>query len=187
MSSTFYYFFLKTQTINLILVTTRLPSHIAAAKRIMERGLQVDCLNTHFSCDLTFESNLNYVLRFMVKNISFSEEYNLFEYNQLPYQIDRKVVGANWITLPAGKFTLRHDESSKQSTCQLECDIRHDAFISHDPSSPDPNYSAIAPLRILSFDIECAGRRGVFPEPQVDPVIQIANMVTIQGIEYECV
>ncbi len=35
----------------------------------------------------------------------------------------------------------------------------------------------IAPLRILSFDIECAGRKGVFPEPEKDPVIQIANMV----------
>lgn len=39
----------------------------------------------------------------------------------------------------------------------------------------------IAPLRILSFDIECAGRKGVFPEPEKDPVIQIANMVQVQG------
>ena len=34
--------------------------------------------------------------------------------------------------------------------------------------------------RILSFDIECAGRKGVFPEPEKDPVIQIANMVIKQ-------
>ena len=39
----------------------------------------------------------------------------------------------------------------------------------------------MAPLRILSFDIECAGRKGIFPEANVDPVIQIANMVTRQG------
>ncbi|CCU99486.1 unnamed protein product [Malassezia sympodialis ATCC 42132] len=39
----------------------------------------------------------------------------------------------------------------------------------------------MAPLRTLSFDIECAGRKGVFPDPSVDPVIQIANMVTRQG------
>jgi len=37
-------------------------------------------------------------------------------------------------------------------------------------------------LRILSFDIECAGRKGIFPEANVDPVIQIANMVTRQGV-----
>jgi DNA polymerase delta subunit 1 len=51
-------------------------------------------------------------------------------------------------------------------------------FISH---APDGEWSRLAPLRILSFDIECAGRKGIFPEAQVDPVIQIANMVTRQG------
>ena len=39
----------------------------------------------------------------------------------------------------------------------------------------------MAPVRILSFDIECAGRKGIFPEANIDPVIQIANMVTCQG------
>lgn len=42
-------------------------------------------------------------------------------------------------------------------------------------------WSKIAPIRILSYDIECAGRKGVFPEPEKDPVIQIANMVVRQG------
>jgi DNA polymerase delta subunit 1 len=39
----------------------------------------------------------------------------------------------------------------------------------------------MAPLRILSFDIECAGRKGIFPEANMDPVIQIANVVTRYG------
>ena len=43
------------------------------------------------------------------------------------------------------------------------------------------DWDKIAPIRILSFDIECAGRKGIFPEPDKDPVIQIANMVIIQG------
>jgi DNA polymerase delta subunit 1 len=47
--------------------------------------------------------------------------------------------------------------------------------------APEGEWSKIAPLRILSFDIECAGRKGIFPEAQIDPVIQIANMVTRQG------
>ena len=54
-----------------------------------------------------------------------------------------------------------------------------DKFISH---PPDGEWAKIAPLRILSFDIECAGRKGVFPEASIDPVIQIANMVTRQGL-----
>jgi DNA polymerase delta subunit 1 len=62
--------------------------------------------------------------------------------------------------------------------CLAQVLLRYDSFISH---PPDGEWSKVAPLRILSFDIECAGRKGVFPEAQVDPVIQIANMVTRQG------
>ncbi len=56
---------------------------------------------------------------------------------------------------------------------------RFQDLISHDPA--ESAWSHIAPLRILSFDIECAGRKGIFPEADKDPVIQIANMVTRQG------
>ncbi|KAG1741100.1 DNA polymerase family B-domain-containing protein [Suillus lakei] len=104
----------------------------------------------------TFESNIVYTLRFM---------------------IDTKVVGMNWIEIPAGQYKLV-SEKDKKSTCQIELKVRWDAFISH---PPEENWQKFAPLRILSFDIECAGRKGIFPEAQVDPVIQIANMVTRQG------
>jgi DNA polymerase delta subunit 1 len=83
----------------------------------------------------------------------------------------------NWIELPAGQYTIR-DEAEKLSTCQLEVDIPWDKFISH---PPEGEWSEMAPFRILSFDIECAGRKGTFPEANMDPVIQIANMVTRQG------
>jgi DNA polymerase delta subunit 1 len=57
-------------------------------------------------------------------------------------------------------------------------DVAWDKFISH---APEDEWSTVAPFRILSFDIECAGRKGIFPEPEKDPVIQIANMVIRQG------
>ncbi|KAF9245286.1 DNA polymerase family B-domain-containing protein [Melanogaster broomeanus] len=104
----------------------------------------------------TYESNIVYILRFM---------------------IDTQVVGMNWIEIPAGKYKLVSAEA-RRSTCQIELNTRWNAFISH---SPEGDWQKIAPLRILSFDIECAGRKGIFPEPSVDPVIQIANMVTRQG------
>jgi len=81
----------------------------------------------------------------------------------------------NWIEVPGGKYKLR---SRKSSTSQLEFDVRYTDFISH---APEGEWSKIAPLRILSFDIECAGRKGIFPEAEKDPVIQIANMITRQG------
>jgi len=53
-----------------------------------------------------------------------------------------------------------------------------DNIISH---APEGEWAKVAPFRILSFDIECAGRKGIFPEPDKDPVIQIANMAIQQG------
>ena len=49
------------------------------------------------------------------------------------------------------------------------------------PHEPEGEWADIAPMRILSYDIECAGRKGIFPEPEHDPVIQIAVMVQCQG------
>ncbi len=42
---------------------------------------------------------------------------------------------------------------------------------------PTGDYSALAPLRVMSMDIECCGRKGHFPEPQKDPVIQVGYRV----------
>ncbi|GAA5955930.1 hypothetical protein JCM8115_004364 [Rhodotorula mucilaginosa] len=103
---------------------------------------------------LTFESNIAYTLRFM---------------------IDHHILGMNWLELKPGRWEMT---KNKVSNCQYEIDCQHDDLISH-PAEGD--WSGIAPLRILSFDIECAGRKGIFPEPEIDPVIQIANMVTRQG------
>lgn len=95
----------------------------------------------------------------------------------LRFMIDRHIVGMNWIQLNPGTYSLRQG-SGKVSRCQIEVDCEASQITSH---APVGEWLKMAPLRILSFDIECAGRKGVFPEPGVDPVIQIANMVTRQG------
>lgn len=51
------------------------------------------------------------------------------------------------------------------------------------PRKPEGEWSKVAPLRILSFDIECQGRKGYFPEAERDPVIQIANSLSVYGDE----
>ncbi|GAA5977284.1 hypothetical protein JCM5350_002416 [Sporobolomyces pararoseus] len=103
---------------------------------------------------MTFESNIAYTLRFM---------------------IDHSIVGMNWLELKVGQWSF---VKNPLSNCQYEIECDHSAIISH---AAEGDWSNIAPLRILSFDIECAGRKGIFPEPEIDPVIQIANMVTRQG------
>ena len=49
--------------------------------------------------------------------------------------------------------------------------------------TPEGEWSALSPLRILSFDIECSGRKGLFPEARYDPVIQIGAVLTVLGEE----
>ncbi|TFK39414.1 DNA polymerase family B-domain-containing protein [Crucibulum laeve] len=131
------------------------PKSVPKVRGVFDRG---ECNFQNLFNDIvpTFESNIVFVLRFM---------------------IDTNVAGMNWIEVPAGKYKLLSGQS-KRSHCQIEFRVRWDAFISH---APEGNWSRIAPLRILSFDIECAGRKGIFPEASIDPVIQIANMVTRQG------
>jgi len=143
-----------------IKITLAIPKLIAASKRLMERG-EVKVPGIGDFVGRPFEANIDFEIRFMA---------------------DNKVVGCNWIELPAGTWKLRNSESKgesgKSSRCQLEIDVAYDKFISH---APEGEWSHVAPFRILSFDIECAGRKGIFPEPEKDPVIQIANMVVRQG------
>ncbi|KAK0123729.1 DNA-directed DNA polymerase delta [Cadophora gregata] len=104
---------------------------------------------------LTFDS-IAYVLRFM---------------------IDCKISGMSWVEVPAGNYTMI-PENERHSNCQIEAWVSFRDLIAH---KPEGEWAKMAPLRILSFDIECAGRKGIFPEANQDPVIQIANVVTRYG------
>lgn len=142
-------------------IVTALPSLVATSRRTLENGVPVPRCGS-FSFE-TYESNWAYALRYMV---------------------DRDIVGCNWVTATAGKWRARPWNSSDgkriepATHCQLEIDIWFSDLESH---APDGEWLGIAPLRILSFDIECAGRPGIFPEAEKDPVIQIANYVSLQG------
>lgn len=104
---------------------------------------------------MTFDS-IQYVLRFM---------------------IDTGISGMSWVEVPPQKYTVMH-QHERQSNCQIEAFVHYRDLIAH---SNDGEWAKMAPLRILSFDIECAGRKGVFPEANEDPIIQIANVVTRYG------
>eukprot|EP00053_Salpingoeca_punica_P017130 m.163926 g.163926 ORF g.163926 m.163926 type:complete len:1070 (-) comp17121_c0_seq2:836-4045(-) len=111
------------------------------------------------------------------KGVVTGEAYESNIELNLRFMVDKDVFGCNWIELTPGSYVLRK-EHEKKSLCQIEVDVAVDRFISH---PPEGEWLKVAPYRILSFDIECAGRKGVFPEPEIDPVIQIANMVQNLG------
>ncbi|KAF7596719.1 DNA-directed DNA polymerase delta [Aspergillus hancockii] len=95
----------------------------------------------------------------------------------LRFMIDTNISGMSWVEAKAGKYRLL-DSQQKLSNCQIEATVDYHDLIAHPPNG---EWAKMAPLRILSFDIECAGRKGIFPEPNQDPVIQIANVVTRYG------
>jgi DNA polymerase delta subunit 1 len=135
-----------------IIVT--LPNHIPILRKILETGFSFPDGATPMVYG-TYESNLPFILRFM---------------------IDIEMGGGFWLNLVAGTYTL----TRASSACQIEVDVSYLSVISLKPESA-PENSDMAPFRVLSFDIECKGRKGCFPDPEKDPVIQIANYVTIQG------
>ncbi|XP_018336700.1 DNA polymerase delta catalytic subunit isoform X2 [Agrilus planipennis] len=138
-------------------ITVALPKLVASTKRILETTTVYQPLSLHQF--VFYEANIDIDLRFMV---------------------DTKVLGCTWIELPAGKWFRRteHTERPISSACQIEGDIAWTDFIAH---NPEGEWAKVAPFRILSFDIECAGRKGIFPEPNIDPVIQIANVIQLHG------
>ncbi|ENN82217.1 hypothetical protein YQE_01407, partial [Dendroctonus ponderosae] len=99
---------------------------------------------------------------------------------QHKFMVDTHILGCVWIELPPKKWHLRTGKSlhSKISRCQVECDVSWADFIAH---APEGDWADVAQFRIHSFDIECAGRKGIFPEPNIDPIIQIANVIQLHG------
>ena len=82
----------------------------------------------------------------------------------LQFMVDVGMMGCHWCTVAALGM-----DTQAATTCQIE---RHGLTVDDLVFAPDKD--TVAPLRLLSFDLEAAGRRGVFPQASMDPVIQIA-------------
>jgi DNA polymerase delta subunit 1 len=132
------------------------PNLMAPARSALEEGVFVPGLPAPLGRGQTFESNVPYPLRFMV---------------------DVGLVGGGWVELPAGSYRPV-PPAAQASHCQLEAHCAWSTLVAH---APEGEWARIAPLRVLSLDIECQGRKGHFPEAKHDPVIQIASLVSVFG------
>ncbi|CAI9753051.1 unnamed protein product [Fraxinus pennsylvanica] len=139
------------------------------------------------------EANRNSMVPKFVRRIELVQRRSIMYYQQQSSQSFLKIVVAlptmvtscrgildrgiqiDGLEVPVGKYKKT---ARNLSYSQLEFDCLVSDLISH---APEGGFSKMAPFRILSFDIECAGRKGLFPEPTHDPVIQVANLVTLQG------
>lgn len=84
-----------------IRVTVQNPRDISKCRMKIETGIRVQGLNNICQSDTTFESNLSYILRFM---------------------IDCKVPGSNWIELPPKTWSFVKNGSS---LAQIEVETRY--------------------------------------------------------------
>ncbi len=143
---------------NVFMYTDKIESYL---KIVLYQPKNVATLRDYFEKNLTYqgipferttyESKINFPLRFM---------------------IDRNVVGMSWIRVKHNKYKIINN-NDKISHCQIEawCDVND-----VEPLSTQGEYSKIAPLRILSIDIECAAEGNRFPQPDRNPIIQISNI-----------
>jgi len=92
----------------------------------------------------------------------------------LRFMVDRGLVGGGWVAMET--FHIR-PRNRFISTCQVEVDVAFEEV-------RGVELIQIAPMRILSFDIECFNPEGKgFPRAEQSPVIQIAAYLKEQGRE----
>ncbi|KAJ2065634.1 DNA polymerase delta catalytic subunit [Coemansia sp. S146] len=133
-------------------ISVRNPKLMQPLSLVVKRGFNVPGIGLYSAT--SYETSLDLVIRLMV---------------------DRGVVGAGWVELPAGKYSVR----TKHSTfCQYEADIEYKDLVAHEPVD---DWSKVAPLRILCVEIKCAREATELPKAKTDPVIQIANIITQYG------
>jgi DNA polymerase delta subunit 1 len=132
------------------------PTLVPTMRQAFENG-HCNLQNNVQFAQRTFESNMPYVLRFM---------------------IDKDLPGCGWVTLPKGTYQIISDPKKYVSRSQIEIAIDTKDLIAQD--CQEAKWSDIAPLRIMSFDIECNSLVG-FPIPERDPVITIACVGKTHG------
>jgi DNA polymerase delta subunit 1 len=92
----------KKPTKRFLKITTQLPKLVASCRRVLEEGKIV--ISDYGSwAPQTFESNINFVLRFMN---------------------DRRITGCSWVTVPAGRYQLRTGKE-KRTIAQIEIDANY--------------------------------------------------------------
>jgi DNA polymerase delta subunit 1 len=176
---------------SMLKIFVALPQLVSAAKGVLERGFAPPGMSSRIY--MCFEASLPFPMRFMI-------DRDIVGCNWMAAPGGTYTLrGENAGSLGGGGTTASASSTGstgagagagagvvinvginrpRASTAQIELDVIFDSLISH---PTDGQWQRIAPLRILSFDIECMGRKGCFPEADQDPIIQIASVVTVQG------
>lgn len=146
--------FLKIEVISPVLIAP-LRRLLEKEQRIVMTRMGAPCLSAGNTA--TYNSGMDPILQFMV---------------------DKQLSGCQWCSV---KATATGSTFAARSRCRYEVSTCHHADGLRLLSSEER--SDLGALRLLSFDLEAAGRRGVFPDPGIDPVIQISIHMSVLGGE----
>ncbi|KAI0983412.1 hypothetical protein GJ496_004928 [Pomphorhynchus laevis] len=135
------------------------PKLLTPARKILENGFSLTP-SCPFQSFETYNSNIDIEVRCLA---------------------DLNIQSCGWLKVPASTYAIR---KSRQFTsgCQIEISLNYKNLVN---LPNEGQWMGIAPLRILSFDIECISPKGTFPDAKRDSVIQIANMVQTYGSDEE--
>lgn len=123
---------------------------------------------------------LDYGNRFVVPHDVPVQTFEANVQFELRYMVDHKMGGCQWIKLKANKF-IPVPKEDRLSSADYEFYIDKSEAIE---CIPVKEKGDIAPLRILSFDIECKksnGNAAGFVKPEVDPIICVCVELQVYG------
>jgi DNA polymerase delta subunit 1 len=176
-------------------VAVALPSVVAPARSLLEGGALSVAGRGGWRFP-TYESNVLYALRFMIDSAmgggAWVElppgSYRLRTHQEQQQQQQEGGGegggGGGGGNHPTGPMIIPPTPDNPPLTyCQREAHVHAASVVAH---APEGEWSRLAPLRVLSVDIECCGRKGHFPDATQDPVIQVASLVTVVGEFFLC-
>ena len=123
-------------------ITVSMPRLVASVRRALEQGAY-QCEGVHTGNHQCFEANIDFEIRCVALVTSTS--------TMCSFMVDTSITGCCWIEVPKNAYEIVH---MRESRCQLEVTCHYSDLVAH---APVGDWSDLAPFRILSFDIECAG------------------------------
>jgi DNA polymerase delta subunit 1 len=122
---------------------------------------------------------LNQIMYGIQQNHAIHGSGKIFE-NHIPhplrFMIDTSIEGACWISIME-PMIVSADGAFYKVNPVVDTYVIDSCDCTTLQAIPPTTKSDIADLVILSYDIECKGRPGIFPSADQDPVIQIGNVI----------
>jgi DNA polymerase delta subunit 1 len=125
---------------------------------------------------------LNSCKRILENGFSFSiypeVKYETYESNIpliLKFMVDLNIYGMNWLEVET--------KNIKETVDGSDIIVFSTSYLNIKSHLPTNLWGKMAPIKTMSFDIECSSTKNTFPKPEFDPVIAIACITKVFGRE----